>query len=87
MQCYYCNRCVVKKKQGNNGHHFDNESTRDHLIPKHRGGLNMPNNIVRCCNPCNMDKGMLTLAEYRVVIAFRKGMIAEAEFKFPGENK
>lgn len=33
------------------------ESTWDHIVPKHLGGANHTRNMVRCCQPCNQEKG------------------------------
>lgn len=64
-------------------------ATRDHIIPKSRGGGLDPT-IVWCCMECNQEKGALTIEEYRVVKAFRYGYISRNlslldEFKFHGE--
>lgn len=44
--CFYCQKPIT----------FE-ESTRDHFIPKIRGGSNRKDNIVLACGPCNRDKG------------------------------
>jgi 5-methylcytosine-specific restriction endonuclease McrA len=36
----------------------------DHLTPIARGGTNDRCNLVTSCDPCNLSKGMLTLAEF-----------------------
>lgn len=41
-----------------------NKSTKDHIVPKSRGGKTTPDNIVLCCKPCNQRKGALTPDEY-----------------------
>lgn len=71
--CFFCGLDVLITK-----------ITKDHLLPKSRGGGGGAN-LVGCCQPCNSDKGSLTLEEYRLVIAFRKGMIVGAVMPFPGE--
>lgn len=38
--------------------------TRDHIIPKSRGGRGLPNNTVLTCSTCNGDKAARTLAEW-----------------------
>lgn len=40
------------------------DATRDHKIPKSRGGKTTPENIVVCCEKCNSQKGALTPDEY-----------------------
>ncbi len=32
-------------------------TTRDHIVPKSKGGGNNRNNYVPCCKKCNTDKG------------------------------
>lgn len=41
------------------------QATRDHVVPKSRGGSNDPSNIALSCAECNQEKGALTLDEYR----------------------
>lgn len=40
--------------------------TKDHKIPKSRGGKTGPTNIVICCDTCNQEKGALTPDEYEI---------------------
>ena len=85
-KCYYCDtklvRFITNSRFRAPAPH--NGLTRDHLLPKARGGTGQM--TVDCCCDCNNDKGRLTVEEYRVVVAFRKGMIAISDLKFPGEN-
>lgn len=41
------------------------DMTRDHVIPKSRGGKLTDDNIIMVCKRCNNEKGALTLEEYR----------------------
>lgn len=41
------------------------QATRDHLVPRSRGGKTEPSNIVLACGPCNQKKGSLTPEEYK----------------------
>lgn len=43
-------RCAFCLKQ-------TNKLTRDHLIPRSKGGLTVPENIVPTCEDCNQKKG------------------------------
>lgn len=43
--------------------------SRDHRIPRSRGGTHTPSNITICCRGCNEDKGSLTVEEYMAVRA------------------
>jgi 5-methylcytosine-specific restriction endonuclease McrA len=38
--------------------------TRDHVVPKSRGGSRGPENIIWVCGPCNWSKANLTLDEW-----------------------
>ena len=40
------------------------EATRDHIVPRSRGGKTEPDNIVLCCKYDNARKGALTAEEY-----------------------
>lgn len=42
--------------------------TRDHIQPKSRGGSDAPSNLLIVCEPCNQDKGCLTIGEWFGVI-------------------
>lgn len=74
FRCFYCDKILSRQRK-----------TRDHVIPKSRNGSNRPNNIVDACRYCNALKGCLNLEEFRVVIAFRLGVIKRPKFYFPGE--
>jgi 5-methylcytosine-specific restriction endonuclease McrA len=74
FRCFFCDKQLSRQKK-----------TRDHLIPKSRNGSNARHNIVDACRDCNNLKGCLTLEEFRVVIAYRFGLIDKPKFKFPGE--
>lgn len=40
------------------------QATRDHRIPRSRGGKTSPENIEIVCEKCNNEKGALTPSEY-----------------------
>jgi 5-methylcytosine-specific restriction endonuclease McrA len=44
------------------------ELTLDHLIPRHRGGRHVWDNLVSACRGCNHRKGGKTLEEARMVL-------------------
>ena len=48
-QCHYCPSVAT---------------TADHLLPKSRGGLSVPINLVACCQPCNSAKKDRTAEEF-----------------------
>lgn len=72
--CFYCGKEMAK-----------GERTKDHVTPKSRGGrLKVP-----CCSTCNHLKGHLKLEEYRVLVAYRNGLIPLdilQQVKFKGEE-
>jgi 5-methylcytosine-specific restriction endonuclease McrA len=72
--CYYCDRPLSRRSK-----------TRDHMQPRSRNGSNSSKNIVDACRTCNTLKGCLSVDEFRVVMAFRMGVIKDAKFEFPGE--
>lgn len=43
--CVYCNERLTKRSM-----------TRDHVIPRSKGGSNTPDNLVPACQNCNMRK-------------------------------
>jgi len=49
-RCFYCGCHMSLKK------HAKKYATRDHFIPVSKGGSQDTNNIVLCCNLCNMQK-------------------------------
>src|SRR5574337_2121518 len=72
--CFYCDKLLSRQRK-----------TRDHMQPRSRNGSNNPRNIVDACKPCNVLKGCLTLDEFRVVMAYRLGLLNAPDYKFPGE--
>lgn len=67
--CWYCG-CDMRST-GN----APNRATTDHQLPRSRGGFSATDNMVKCCKLCNNDKGHLTLEEYRLVLALRRGFL------------
>jgi hypothetical protein len=55
-KCHYCRRPL----DGSPGGQF----TRDHKIPRSRGGPDVDWNIVPCCPQCNTTKGSMTDVEF-----------------------
>lgn len=60
-QCQYCGR-------GSNQLKTKEELTRDHIIPKKRGGQNTWENIVTSCSTCNHKKADLTLDQVGFIL-------------------
>ena len=74
--CFYCGIPTYKHKPKKGHPQPHCKRSRDHLIPKVRGGKSVPENIVISCERCNQDKGQLTYDEYQVVLRFRRGEIS-----------
>lgn len=72
--CFYCGKPLTRQKK-----------TRDHMQPRSRQGSSADRNIVDACRKCNNLKGCLTLEEFRLVVAFQKGLVKPAKMLFPGE--
>lgn len=53
--CFYCLREIEERSDNN---------TRDHLIPKARGGTNKIDNLVLACKPCNNERGCKQAVRY-----------------------
>jgi hypothetical protein len=71
--CFYCGKPLSRRR-----------ATKDHIIPRSKGGSDSQRNIVDACRKCNTEKGNLLLEEYRQVVAYRLG-VDPCEFRFPGE--
>jgi 5-methylcytosine-specific restriction endonuclease McrA len=53
FQCYYCKEYLT-----------DLNRTKDHVIPKSKGGKLTKDNKVYACRKCNRNKGDLTIEEW-----------------------
>jgi 5-methylcytosine-specific restriction endonuclease McrA len=71
--CFYCGRKLTRRC-----------ASKDHVLPRSKGGSNSKHNIVDSCKECNEAKGSLLMEEFRAVMAFREGVNLK-KFKFPGE--
>ena len=56
-RCYYCGDRLHKRNW-----------TRDHVIPRSKGGEDCFENIVEACAPCNVMKADLDVEEFRIVL-------------------
>lgn len=87
--CYFCGVQLVSAPQAEIMGRTppDNFITEEHLIPRRHGGTRGKGNTVWACKKCNEDKANLKLEEYRVVIAYRRGLLnAFTLVKFWGEQ-
>lgn len=69
--CAYCGKEVSLKK-----------ITRDHVIPKSKGGANAVENILPACKSCNQSKGDMNLDDFRLVFFKDRPHPEEEEFYF-----
>lgn len=85
--CFYCGGIVTHLSVAGRQAAPHRQRTRDHKTPKVRGGTSEVGNVVTSCLKCNQDKGALTLEEYRLVCAHRRGLVKSCEnlFSFDGE--
>lgn len=68
-ECVYC----LEMKPGN-------QMTKDHFIPKSRGGKDIPLNYVAACKECNMVKGnriYFSIAQAALHIKRKKELIID----------
>ena len=54
-KCAYCDQQLT-----------EDTATIDHVVPKHKGGQNVKNNMVCCCCRCNRNKGSSLLSAFYV---------------------
>lgn len=67
VRCHYCG-AVLGKPGRNLPHSF----SRDHIVPRSRGGSNSASNLVPACRACNLDKGNMLVEEWRRARAMRQ---------------
>lgn len=81
--CFYCGRAVWKVPFKSHQKPNLDALTKDHVYPKSKGGVE----TVPACCACNHDKTNLSLEEYRVIRAFRAGLLPLPEYKFAAEAR
>lgn len=69
-QCFYCNKGWAKGRQ----------RTRQHLLPRRRGGLLVPDNLRWCCYLCNQL--LATVDDCPVLLNVYKHMIEESPLRY-----
>ena len=57
-----CPYCAVPMEFGDP--HSPRRPTKDHLLPKARGGRGLHGNVLMVCGGCNVSKGDMTLIEW-----------------------
>jgi hypothetical protein len=80
--CFYCGRTVQHWKNVPFVDPPKDTRTADHVTPKHMGGTK----LVTSCLGCNRDKKDLSLDEFRLIRAFRSGLVKLPEYKFAAER-
>src|ERR1019366_203520 len=60
-RCYYCGCEVIDGLRTPKGHLHAQAKTKDHIVPRTRGGRK----TVTCCHRCNTRKGSLSIDEFR----------------------
>lgn len=80
--CFYCGRPLRYWKQVSGVTPPPEMKTEDHVTPRCRGGTK----TVTACRACNQDKFHLSLDEYRVLRAFRAGLLPVPDYKFAAEQ-
>ena len=68
--CWYCGVQLTRRT-----------ATRDHKVPRCRGGGDDPGNIVDACERCNNSKDHHSVEEFRLILFGR------SDRKFYGERK
>jgi 5-methylcytosine-specific restriction endonuclease McrA len=64
--CWFCGGPFdISKRRSRYDTDPDLRPSVEHLLPRSRGGTDVPENLVVAHRSCNNEKGMLTLAEYR----------------------
>lgn len=58
-RCHYCNR-KTSPKSGSKL-----KPTKDHVVPKSKGGLNKLRNVVLACHKCNQKKADESYDDFR----------------------
>ena len=67
-RCCYCNRPFDKK----------NKATKEHILPKSKGGDNTLKNLMPCCFECNNIRSDLTYKEFKAVIRMLKRLMKKS---------
>lgn len=70
--CFYC------------GYHA---TTKDHIVPKSKGGKGLHNNTVPCCKLCNSTKSNLSQEEFIRFIEFSKTYASQLRKLSKNERK
>ena len=80
--CFYCGRAVRIWKQVMYQRTPPDAATKDHVTPQSKGGTR----TVTACSVCNDEKRDMTLDEFRLIRAFRAGLVPLPEYKFAAEQ-
>lgn len=78
--CQYCGRHVSDFKKGE-------YLTKDHIVPKERGGENTWENLVTACSPCNNRKDNKTPKEARMKLLSKPVAPSAKEIRYRKQAK
>ena len=57
IRCAYCGAHLVDADDVSHDPDFGPpNATADHIVPRSKGGLDFPSNVVPCCRKCNSEK-------------------------------
>lgn len=62
-KCFYCDTGLVPVRALRNGA-VGMARTKEHIVPKSKGGSSKPENLVYACSRCNGKRGNLDLEEF-----------------------
>lgn len=80
-RCWYCG-CELTRQNGDAS--VKTTATRDHIIPRSKGGTNRADNLIAACRACNNGKRARSLEDYRAKLSDAAG---GAPIVFYGERE
>ena len=76
--CFWCGRLTYRMQRGQKVFH-DQTATRDHIVPKSRGGGHHLSNLVLACHDCNKKRGDMDAEAFGLLMwTKRKRLIDDA---------
>jgi 5-methylcytosine-specific restriction endonuclease McrA len=72
-KCYYCG-CEMRMFRKTGPHPLPPDyATKDHVIPRSKGGVGNIGNLVAACNKCNMSRSSMDAQEFKASLATDEG--------------
>lgn len=63
--CYYCDKPIVHYKAATHANGlYGNKRTKEHIIPRSKGGTNNSINIIWACEKCNSRRSSISIEDY-----------------------